>query len=66
MTIKGGEKVKTLELKALEIIKKHIRYFKNPVSGPTKISFTLFEDSKDFKDLLNWIHIVEKERGWKL
>ncbi len=58
------------DLRALEIIKKHIRYFKKPVDiNDEKISIFLFKNStyeKDFEFLRKWIKQVEKQRGWRL
>ncbi len=63
--------MKNLKLKvisdeeALVIIKKYIRYFKNPfgISDDTRISIYLTKDyyEENFKKLLSWIHQVEKE-----
>ena len=47
------------DLTALEIIKKHIRYFKKPVDiNDEKISIYLLKNSTYEK--------VEKQRGWRL
>lgn len=58
------------DIKALSIIKKHIRHFKRSVQdGLEKISFTLFNNfdyEEDFEFMKSWIKKVEKERGWKL
>ncbi len=58
------------DLRALEIIKKHIRFFKKPVDINTeKISIYLLKNGSyddDFDFLKKWIKQVEKERGWRL
>ena len=60
--------MKEEDIQALNIIKKHIRHFKNPVDKSECISIYIYKNtaSEDFNFLLNWIKKVEKERRWKL
>lgn len=57
------------DIKALEIIKWHIRYFKKPWDGEPRFSLYFTENTMnkdDFEFISKWLKKVEKERGWKL
>ena len=71
---KISNEISELDLKALEIIKEHVRYFKDKKYDDgswtkERISIYFYKgvmNAEKFNTIYEWLKQVEKERGWKL
>jgi len=66
--------ISELDIKALEIIKENVRYFKDKKYDDgswtkERISIYFYKsimNAEKFNTMYEWLKQVEKERGWKL